>query len=222
MTDAIHATSVAALADEPLDWRYKGLPASWWGSTPAQICDAAVNFPDEGVLGPVCVLRDEALSHNLATMADWCDERGVELAPHGKTHMAPQLLARQLASGATAVTVATVSQARAYRAFGVRDFILANELVDAAALRWVGAELSADAEFHFVCWVDSVAGVEQMAAHLDGSSRPVEAGAAPSRARQRRPRPDAPVCARCIRVAPVSGADRRRLTDRYIGGHGRC
>ena len=31
------------------------------------------------------------------------------------------------------VTVATVSQLRTYRAFGVRDLILANELVDAAA-----------------------------------------------------------------------------------------
>ena len=25
------------LADEPLDWRFKGLPAAWWGRTPAQI-----------------------------------------------------------------------------------------------------------------------------------------------------------------------------------------
>ncbi|WNG92451.1 alanine racemase [Mycobacterium sp. ITM-2016-00318] len=174
MTEPIHATSVAALADEPLDWRFKALPAAWWGRTPAQICDDAPNLFGDGALGPVCVLREDALSHNLTTMAGWCSRRGVELAPHGKTHMAPQLLARQFESGATAVTVATVSQARAYRAFGVRDFILANEVVDAAALRWLGAELSADAEIHFVCWVDSVAGVEQMAAHLDGSSRPVD------------------------------------------------
>jgi D-serine deaminase-like pyridoxal phosphate-dependent protein len=174
MTEAIHATSVAALADEPLDWRFKALPAAWWGRTPAQIRDDAPNLFGDGALGPVCVLREEALSHNLTTMAGWCSRRGVELAPHGKTHMAPQLLARQFESGATAVTVATVSQARAYRAFGVRHFILANELVDAAALRWLGAELSGDAEFHFVCWVDSVEGVEQMAAHLDGSSRPVD------------------------------------------------
>ena len=39
------------------------------------------------------MLRAGALSHNLATMAGWCRDRGVELAPHGKTHMAPQLLA---------------------------------------------------------------------------------------------------------------------------------
>jgi D-serine deaminase-like pyridoxal phosphate-dependent protein len=174
MTEAIDAAGVAALADLPLDWRFKGLPSSWWGCTPAQVCACAPNLRDAGVLGPVCVLRDEALSHNAKTMADWCRDRGVELAPHGKTHMAPQLLARQFAAGACAVTVATVSQARAYRAFGVRDFIVANEVVDAAALRWIGTELTADPDFTLVCWVDSVAGVEQMTTHLAGSSRPVD------------------------------------------------
>ncbi len=64
-------------------------------------------------------------------MAGWCRDHGVELAPHGKTHMAPQLLARQFEAGACAVTVATISQVRAYRAFGVRELVLANELVDA-------------------------------------------------------------------------------------------
>jgi D-serine deaminase-like pyridoxal phosphate-dependent protein len=175
MTEAIHAASVAALADEPLDWRFKGLPAVWWGRTPAQILRDAPDLREDGALGPVCVLRDEALIHNLATMAGWCGERGVELAPHGKTHMAPQLLARQFAAGAAAVTVATVSQARIYRAFGVRDFIVANEVVDASALRWIAAESSADPEFSLVCWVDSVAGVEQMQAALErAGGRPVD------------------------------------------------
>ncbi|MGZ6778572.1 MAG: alanine racemase [Mycobacterium sp.] len=174
MTRAIDAAGVAALADDPLDWRFKGLPASWWGRTPAQICAAAPRLVDEEVVGPVCVLRSEALSHNLSTMSRWCLDRGIELAPHGKTHMAPQLLARQFASGACAVTVATTSQARVYRAFGVRDVIVANELVDAAALRWVAAELEADPDFTLMCWVDSVAGVEQMASALGTVSRPVD------------------------------------------------
>jgi D-serine deaminase-like pyridoxal phosphate-dependent protein len=184
MTEAIDAAGVAALADLPLDWRFKGLPAFWWGRTPAQICASAPDLRAAGVLGPVCVLRDEALSHNVKTMAGWCRDRGVELAPHGKTHMAPQLLARQFASGACAVTVATVSQARAYRAFGVRDFIVANEVVDASALRWIAAESAADPDFALLCWVDSVAGVEQMASHLDGSSRPVDV---------------------CVEIGPVGG-----------------
>lgn len=173
MIAAIDAARVAALADEPLDWRYKGLPASWSGRTPAQICaDRAALF--DGLVGPICVLKADALAHNLATMAHWCRTRGVELAPHGKTHMAPQLLARQLEAGACAVTVATVSQARVYRAFGVTDILLANELVDGAGLRWLAAELDADPSFGLTCWVDSVRGVEAMTSALEGAGRPVD------------------------------------------------
>lgn len=151
-----------ALADEPLDWRYKGIPASWWGHTPAQVCARTPDPFADGAVGPLCVLSASALRHNLATMADWCRGRGVELAPHGKTHMAPQLLARQFAAGACAVTVATVSQVRTYRAFGVADVVLANEVVDAAGLAWLGRELDADPGFGLVCWVDSVRGVDLM------------------------------------------------------------
>lgn len=174
MATSINTAGVAALAEEPLDWRFKGLPTSWWGRTPAQVCAAAPILVAEDVSGPVAVLRADALSHNLATMAAWCRDRGVELAPHGKTHMAPQLLARQYESGACAVTVATISQARVYRAFGVRNFIVANELVDGAALRWVAEELDSDPDFRLMCWVDSVAGVEQMAARLGSAGRPVD------------------------------------------------
>lgn len=174
MPRLLNAGAVAALADEPLDWRFKGLPAQWWGRTPAQICADTPLLFGAGAVGPVCVLDAAALTHNLVTMARWCRSRGVELAPHGKTHMAPALLARQADVGATAVTAATISQVRVYRAFGVRDVVLANELVDDAALRWVAAELAADPGFGFVCWVDSVRGVELMSAALAAAPRPVD------------------------------------------------
>jgi D-serine deaminase-like pyridoxal phosphate-dependent protein len=176
MSPPIDRVKVAALADEPMDWRFKGLPASWWGRSPAQVCAQAPNLLDDGAVGPVCVLRADGLAHNLATMARWCRDRGVELAPHGKTHMAPQLFARQLDAGACAITAATISQVRCYRAFGVRDVVLANELVDAAGLRWLAAELDADPDFALVCWVDSVPGVQMMASALAaaGANRPVD------------------------------------------------
>jgi D-serine deaminase-like pyridoxal phosphate-dependent protein len=176
MADPISAAAVAAMADEVLDWRFKGLPSAWWGRTAAQICAEPPNLFEEGVVGPVCVLRAEALTHNLAAMAGWCRDRGVEIAPHGKTHMAPQLFARQLDAGACGITAATLSHVRIYRAFGVRDVVLANELVDEAGLHWLAAELDADPDFSIVCWVDSVRGVELMTAVLAaaGARRPVD------------------------------------------------
>jgi D-serine deaminase-like pyridoxal phosphate-dependent protein len=174
MTTPISAAAVGALADEVIDWRFKGLPSAWWARTPAQICAEAPGLFAGGAVGPVCVLRSEALRHNLSAMAGWCRDRGVELAPHGKTHMAPQLFARQLDAGACGITAATLSHVRTYRAFGVRDVVLANELVDAAGLRWLAAELDANPDFSMVCWVDSVRGVELMTAALAGAHRPVD------------------------------------------------
>ncbi|ULE35092.1 alanine racemase [Mycobacterium sp. IDR2000157661] len=176
MTAPINATAVAALAGETLDWRFKGLPAAWWGRSVAEVCADTPDLFADGAVGPVAVLHAEALTDNLETMTRWCADHGVRLAPHGKTHMAPALLARQLAAGACAVTAATVSQVRVFRAFGVRDVMLANEIVDAAALRWLAAELDADEDFGLTCWVDSVRGVELMTSALTvaGAGRRVD------------------------------------------------
>lgn len=176
MNEPINAAAVATLADEPVDVHCKGLPVLWSGRTPAQICANAPDLFAAGPIGPVCALRADALAHNLATMAAWCARRGVELAPHGKTHMSVQLFAKQLAAGACALTAATIGQVRSYRAFGVRDFILANELVDRAGLSWLASELNTHPDFSLVCWVDSVRGVELMTAELAAARarRPVD------------------------------------------------
>jgi D-serine deaminase-like pyridoxal phosphate-dependent protein len=172
--EAVYQAAMRTLTDLPLDWSFKGVPVQWWGQTPSQVVAGAPDLFEAGVTGVVCVLREEALTHNLETMAQWCRARGVELAPHGKTHMSPKLAARQLAAGACGITVATVAQAAAYRAFGVRHLILANELVDAAGLRWLSAELDRDPDLRFTCWVDSVQGVELMTAALAGAYRQVD------------------------------------------------
>ncbi|GAS94731.1 D-amino acid deaminase [Mycolicibacterium canariasense] len=164
----------AALAGERLDWRFKGVPPDWQDATVAEILAAAPVLFEAGPTGPVCVLRAAALAHNLAAMATWCRDRGVLLAPHGKTHMSPQLFARQSAAGACAVTVATIAQARVYRAFGVDAVVLANELVEPAGLAWLARELDTDPGFGAVCWVDSVRGVQLMTDALAGATRALD------------------------------------------------
>ena len=41
---------------------------------------------------PIAVLKRRALEHNMAWMQDYTERKGVLLAPHGKTTMAPALL----------------------------------------------------------------------------------------------------------------------------------
>nr|WP_281386394.1 alanine racemase [Jiangella mangrovi] len=100
------------------------------------------------------------MEHNLATMAAWCRDHGVELQPHGKTTMAPALFRRQLATGATGITAATPAQVRIMRAHGVPAVQLANELVQPAEAAWIAGELAGGDGFGFRAWVDSVDGVE--------------------------------------------------------------
>ncbi|WP_262403172.1 amino acid deaminase [Actinomadura sp. CNU-125] len=158
--ESIDGAAVDALADERLDWRFKAVPAAADGMSVADV--RADPLPLDAFGTPLLTLDAAALDHNIAAMAAWTRDAGVDLAPHGKTTMAPALWRRQLDAGAWGITLANLPQLRVARAFGVRRLILANALVDPAGLAWLGAQLDADPGFEFLSWVDSVRTVELM------------------------------------------------------------
>ena len=164
------------LGSTRVDWRFKGLPPRSEGSTVAELAASRANLFTDGFTTPVLTLDSEALWHNLRLMAGWTEAHGLAFAPHGKTPLAPQLYQRQLELGAWGITAAMPTHVRMYRAFGVQRVFLANELVDAAALDWLAAELDAHPDFEFVCYVDSRRGIELMEAALEraGGRRPVD------------------------------------------------
>lgn len=170
------AQSLARLAAERVDHRFKGLPPDADGLTVAELAGQRRNLFTGGFATPVLALSAERLEHNLKLMETYAARHGLAFAPHGKTSMAPQLFQRQIEHGAWGITLAVPHQVRVARAFGTRRVFLANELVDAAALRWIAAELDADPDFQLVCYVDSVRGVELMDAALRdaGATRPVD------------------------------------------------
>ncbi|ANP49134.1 D-serine deaminase-like pyridoxal phosphate-dependent protein [Streptomyces griseochromogenes] len=166
--------ALTRLAEERVDHRFKGLPPDADGLTVAELTAQRRNLFTGGFTTPVLALSAERLEHNLALMETYMSRHGLAFAPHGKTSMAPQLFRRQIEHGAWGITLALPHQVRVAREFGVRRIFLANEVVDASALRWIAAELAADPEFRFVCYVDSVRGAELMDAALRGAARPVE------------------------------------------------
>jgi len=122
---------------------------------------------------PLAVIRDSALAHNHAWMRDFTASTGVLLAPHGKTTMAPQIFAQQLAAGAWGITVANVQQLGICVRFGVRRVIMANQLLGAAEVGTVIRlrEEHPDLEFHFL--VDSqaqLAAIEDIATSVGANS----------------------------------------------------
>jgi D-serine deaminase-like pyridoxal phosphate-dependent protein len=170
------ADPLGRLAHERVDHRFKALPPDTEGLTVSELAAQRRNLFTGGFTTPVLALSAEAVEHNLALLQSYSQRHGLAFAPHGKTSMSPQLFARQVEHGAWGITVAVPHQARVCRAHGIRRILLANEVVDAAALRWLAAELDADPEFRFVCYADSVRGVELMDAALTaaGASRPLD------------------------------------------------
>jgi D-serine deaminase-like pyridoxal phosphate-dependent protein len=171
---------IRALRERPVEPADKGLgllASETDGPTPAALARSRPALRAAGFSYPVLTLREPALAGNLEAMAAFCARAGVQLAPHGKTAMSPELAARQLASGAWGITVATIGQLRTYRAFGFPRLLLANELVDEAGIAWLAAELAADPGFAAYCYVDSTDGVaildRVLADHPAGRRLPV-------------------------------------------------
>ncbi|MFJ9248146.1 amino acid deaminase [Streptomyces sp. NPDC101776] len=166
--------ALARLAGERVDHRFKGLPPDADGLTVAELSAQRRNLFTGGFTTPVLALSAERLDHNLRLMETYATRHGLAFAPHGKTSMAPQLFHRQLAHGAWGITLAVPHQVRVAREFGIDRIFLANELVDPAALTWISSQLDTDPDFRFVCYVDSVRGVESMDAALRGATRPLD------------------------------------------------
>jgi D-serine deaminase-like pyridoxal phosphate-dependent protein len=148
---------------ELADVQFKGLSPAIYGRTLGELVDLKVGLFDGTFSPPVMTLYGAALENNIATMAAYCSDRGVELAPHGKTTLAPQLFRRQIAAGAWGISVATPDQIALCRSSGIRRIFLANEFVDQDAIAWVLSELADDRDFEFLCYIDSVEGVRLIA-----------------------------------------------------------
>jgi D-serine deaminase-like pyridoxal phosphate-dependent protein len=79
---------------------------------------------------PALLLDLEAFDANLKAMADHCRRSGRGCRPHAKTHKCPEIARRQVAAGALGVCTATVPEAEAMVAAGVRGVLLTSPIVE--------------------------------------------------------------------------------------------
>ena len=158
------------LLDPVLGVAHKSVPPGMWGRRASEV--AAQRLPVDAFATPLLVFDRSASDANVALLIAWARERGLELAPHGKTTMAPTLWRRLLDAGCTAITVATPWQEQVARAAGVNSILLANEVVDPVGAAWVASELDAHPQLELACWVDSVAAVEALTATV--GERPID------------------------------------------------
>src|SRR5699024_7753985 len=149
-TDAARADAVRTDTTRMITAEDKSFPAALAGRDAAALEEPLGSFST-----PLLVLDGPGMAHNLQVMADWVAERGLELMPHGKTTMAPVLWHRQLAAGATGITVATGWQADVALRAGVPTVQIANMCLDPALLRRLDEWLAEHPEQELVCWADS-------------------------------------------------------------------
>ena len=104
---------------------------------------------------PCLLVERAALERNLARMAGFFAGRRARLRPHFKTHKCTRIALRQLAAGNCAgITCAIVSEAEILAAAGVRDILIANQVLGAGKLRRL-AELRRKVDVK--CCVDDAA-----------------------------------------------------------------
>ena len=147
---------------------HKSFPPRRWGAT---LDDFLLQRPGlDEFATPLVTVDAKAMAHNVALLASWSAARGIRLAPHGKTTMAPALWRQVIDAGAWGLTLATGWQVQVARSFGIDRILLANELIDPVVLRWLTEELRAHPQFEFYCWADSidaVRGMDEVLADLD-------------------------------------------------------
>jgi D-serine dehydratase len=152
------------LLDPLLDARHKGYPHDAPPLRRSQIGAQGWSVPASDLPLPLAVVKRSALQHNLGWMQRFCDERGIGLAPHGKTTMSPLLFQAQLDAGAWGLTLATVHQLRIAVQAGARRVLIANQVLAAADLRAIDTLKATHPGLRVLFLLDSIAQLESIEA----------------------------------------------------------
>jgi D-serine deaminase-like pyridoxal phosphate-dependent protein len=83
---------------------------------------------------PALMLDLDVLEANIAHIAQTCRAHGVAWRPHFKGHKTLEIARKQLAAGAIGITCAKLGEAEVLAAGGIRDILIANQIVGAVKI----------------------------------------------------------------------------------------
>ena len=78
---------------------------------------------------PALLIDLDVVDRNIARLQAYCNDRGLSLRPHIKTHKIPALAHRQLAAGARGITCQKLGEAEVMAAAGITDILITFNLV---------------------------------------------------------------------------------------------
>jgi D-serine deaminase-like pyridoxal phosphate-dependent protein len=108
---------------------------------------------------PALLVDLDVMGDNMARIVAECRRNGVGWRPHSKAHKTPEIARMQLAAGAIGITCAKVGEAEVMAAAGIREILIANQIVGATKIERLVA--LADRADPIVC-VDSVENVKEL------------------------------------------------------------
>lgn len=147
-----------------IDATFKGFPGHLPAVALSQVGAQGWSLLKGHLPFPLAILKQSALTHNVAWMQNFCSARDLDIAPHGKTTMAPALYNLQLEAGAWGISFANVFQAGLGIRSGVQRVIIANQVFQAADLDTLADLLQRHPDIRVYFLVDSVAQVDTIEA----------------------------------------------------------
>ena len=78
---------------------------------------------------PALLVDLDVMEANIARIVATCRAHGVAWRPHSKAHKTPEIAQMQIAAGAIGVTCAKLGEAEVMAAAGIRDILIANQIV---------------------------------------------------------------------------------------------
>ncbi|MCX6022868.1 MAG: alanine racemase [Chloroflexi bacterium] len=104
-----------------------------------------VGLPKEALDTPALLVDLDVMEQNIERIARVCREAGVQWRPHTKGQKIPAIAHMEIAAGAVGVTCAKLSEAEVMAAAGIRDILIANQIVgEQKILRLVNLRRPAD------------------------------------------------------------------------------
>jgi D-serine deaminase-like pyridoxal phosphate-dependent protein len=103
-------------------------------ATAAAIDLSTAGLTKANIPTPALVVDLDAFEANVQKMAEHCRQAKCGFRPHAKTHKCPEIARRQTAAGALGICAATVPEAEALAAAGIRGVLLTSPIVDPAKI----------------------------------------------------------------------------------------
>jgi 3-hydroxy-D-aspartate aldolase len=118
---------------------------------------------------PAVILDLDDFEHNLKAMMKLCNQAGLSLRPHAKTHKSVEIAKRQIAAGAIGISVATLREAAVMVEAGIPGVLLTTPVVGAVKIDVLCDLVGRSRGFMIV--VDNPANVAALEAALEAAGK---------------------------------------------------